>query len=741
MKHVEADENDNSPSVHIWFRQGQETFGDRRTDSDPLPAAAERILDYTRVPFIIRGYELRGFVEGTTPGDRYKELAAWFALDPLARIQQNFRAIRTRIKQSLESTLAVDERMRDIDRLTEGKISNWDSAGLVSWFNDEVLNPLDGGLSLTELSRQDLGFLELRRRRDAESERIGITQLKRLSDFIAKLTSKPEDSAIGSVTKFENAISNYGKAVTNEQSARSKAEKAVFNQVWNSAKALFDEKQTLTVCPICDTPFNSSPHRTLHGVHKGLKKKLSELEDYRRANEHLLTAKAKLTKASIGLQSDLENVITSLNVSGHESVDVANFSDDLQNWQIGEPAPSSLKTIRALTNTDSTVLNEIDRIEKQQGDHTYVNAFGKIEDLLRVKADIDRIARIKAKLGLLHDQMNWQSHKINLAIVTHINGLIDKLGADIEWLYNEIQGNNVESLPVRIELPDEENVDQQRAHLVIDFFSRKGVMPSGYLSDSQVHTLALALRLSAIRLLNENVPFFVLDDVISSYDADHRKRIAGVLAALFADFQVVIVTHDEQFYRLLRDQLPESRWIFKRITDISPGFGPVFDDHRTTDEVIHEKLDSGQGAANEIRQAEEEWLVDICRQFRTKVDMRSSDLAYRYERSELANSLQNYLNSVKLTPPQVPGVDGSFLSSLQKGVVENQGSHYSDNPYMEGSVGDDGARWEEFVSFRNMFKCPKCDRTSFHRPQGASKPLCKKCDTPFDFGSPDSPCS
>ena len=271
--------------------------------------------------------------------------------------------------------------------------------------------------------------------------------------------------------------------------------------------------------------------------------------------------------------------------------------------------------------------------------------------------------------------------------------------------------------------------------------NRKGVVPSGYLSDSQVHTLALALRLAAIRLLNETAPILILDDVVSSYDADHRKRIAGILANFFTTFQVVLVTHDEQFFNLLRDQLPDSDWTFKRITNVRPGFGPVFDDHKTLDEVIQGKLDSGQQAANEIRQAEEEWLVDICRQFRTKVDMRPSDHTYRYEKSELANSLESYLNSIKLTPPQVPGVNGSFLSSLQKGVVENIGSHHSDNPYQEGSVGDDRARWEEFVSFRNLFKCPSCGKNRFHRPRNVNRPLCRKCDTLFDFESPDPPCS
>ena len=369
----------------FWFRQGHESFSDQRTPSDVKPSAAIRVLTHTKVPFIIRGYELRRFVEGTTPGHRYKELAGWFALDPLVTIQQNFRALRSRVKQSLESTSAVEERSRDIDRVTEGKVSGWDTSSLMSWINDHLLHHLDSDLSLTEISDKDLSFLELRRRRDAELERIGVAQLKGLSSLITKLTIKQEGNSFGSISNFEDAALNHSKAVINEQSARSKAANAVFNDVWHSAKVLFESNDNLTACPICDTPFASSPHKTQHMVHISLSEKLSELEDYRRASKELATAKAKLNKASISLQSDLARVIPSLNDSGYDSVDVVRFCEDLQTWQIGEGAPSSLKAISTLANAGSVVLKEIKKIEKKQGENTYAKAFDKLVELFTIK--------------------------------------------------------------------------------------------------------------------------------------------------------------------------------------------------------------------------------------------------------------------------------------------------------------------------------------------------------------------
>jgi len=278
---------------------------------------------------------------------------------------------------------------------------------------------------------------------------------------------------------------------------------------------------------------------------------------------------------------------------------------------------------------------------------------------------------------------------------------------------------------------------KQRIQLLIDFSeTRKGVVPSGYLSDSQIHTLALSLRLAAMRLFNDNVPVIVLDDVVTSYDADNRKNIAAMFAKNFTGHQIIIVTHDERFFALLQDHMPQGSWLFRRITELKPDYGPTFHDHRTPDEEIQTKLDKGEKAANEIRQAEDEWLLDICRAFRVKVAIRPVDRPYKFERSELANALASFLKRAGIVPPQVPGIANPFLVSLQKGDVENFGSHFSDNPAEGGSAGDEKTRWKEFTSFRDQFACPGCGGRRFIRPEPLTKPVCKICEVPFAFKGP-----
>ena len=335
----------------------------------------------------------------------------------------------------------------------------------------------------------------------------------------------------------------------------------------------------------------------------------------------------------------------------------------------------------------------------------------------------------------LHRNLVKLANAIETAINEHNEGLLSKLENDVDALYKKIQGvSQDEPSLVRLQLAGGSAANQQQVSLVVDYSdNRKSVAPSGYLSDSQIHTVALSLRLAAIRKFNLGAPIIVLDDVVTSYDADHRKTIASTLAEEFQGFQIVLVTHDEQFFHLLQDHLPAATWLFRRITHIDSSFGPVFSDHRTPDEVIQRKLDDGEPVGEEMRKSQEEWLLTICRDFGVELVIRPIDKPYQYDRSELATALIRFLKSHNLVPPMVSGLSNPFLSSLQRGVVENFASHFSDNPHRSTSSGDELARWKEYRFFRNLFACSDCGRNRFKRPWELSKPVCARCEKPFAF--------
>lgn len=247
------------------------------------------------------------------------------------------------------------------------------------------------------------------------------------------------------------------------------------------------------------------------------------------------------------------------------------------------------------------------------------------------------------------------------------------------------------------------------------------------------------MRLSAIKKFNVDAPLIALDDIVTSYDADHRRAISALLAKMFADNQIIVVTHDERFFNHLKDQMSAKHWQFKRIIGLDPTFGPRFSDHKVTDEMIASLWANGESAANEMRQAEEEWLLGIARGFGVNIRIRQLEKAYSYERSELASAIGEFLKKQSITPANVPGVNNRFIQSLIKGDIENFGSHFQDMPYGSGSIGDEKIRWEEFKAFREQFKCV-CGRTKYKRPYGINKPVCEhhSCETQLELKSPET---
>jgi hypothetical protein len=112
----------------------------------------------------------------------------------------------------------------------------------------------------------------------------------------------------------------------------------------------------------------------------------------------------------------------------------------------------------------------------------------------------------------------------------------------------------------------------------------------------------------AKREADKDRPVF-LDDVVVSLDRNHRGMIAELLAKYFGKRQVVILTHDREWYAELRHQLDSSVWDFKALLPYeTPEIGirwshktTTFDDARAH---LKERPDSAGNDARKIMDVE-----------------------------------------------------------------------------------------------------------------------------------------
>ena len=744
LAHVQATENEIEPLVGFTFRNGSEQVSDQRLISDgkQLPNSAQLIREAVAVPFIIHGYELRNFVEETAE-NRYKEMVSWFSFQPLLDVQRSLRLLTRDIKAKLDSNSEIDERHKDIQRLTSKQVMIWDESAICDWFNSQILTALDSNLTIAEISEADSTFPILVKKKAEEDDRIGLSTLNSLLfqiDQIFESNSGDEGTKRGYLPIFETSLTDYKSALENESVERDKASQSVFRDIWTSAeKILNDSAIPLEACPVCETEFSSTPHNSRESLGASINLRLDDLASYNQARAKADTARENLQKAKQSLSTSLSGLKTGLIDAGFsdEMEPTTTYLDTLNQWDPDATALESQGLAISMKGIHEHLSEAKRKLTEEQGESTYANALQKFNELVRVKGDVCRINRTKEELGKLYDELRVQSGYVESEINRHIQELLSKLEKEVNALYKQIQGSSQQDVAViRLVLSEEGAANQQQLRLSIDYSdNRSNVAPSGYLSDSQIHTVALSLRLAAIRRFNAAAPIVVLDDIVTSYDADHRKTIASTLAEDLGDFQIILVTHDEQFFCLLKDHLPEADWLFRRITHLESNYGPVFSDHKTTDDTIEDKIRKGEPAGELIRMAEEEWLLSMCRDFVVDVPIRPIERAFQYDRSELASALSRFLKDRKLEPPKSPGITNPFLNSLRQGTVENLASHFSDNPNKSGSVGDEKKRWAEFKVFRDSFVCPKCGRTRFKRPTGMSRPVCSRegCEEQFVF--------
>lgn len=70
----------------------------------------------------------------------------------------------------------------------------------------------------------------------------------------------------------------------------------------------------------------------------------------------------------------------------------------------------------------------------------------------------------------------------------------------------------------------------------------------------------------------------VLDDVLTSIDKEHRRRVGELLFQEFKDFQIILTTHDEHWYNLLKSSAGawgiQSKWLFFNFKGWTVDFGP-----------------------------------------------------------------------------------------------------------------------------------------------------------------------
>ena len=249
--------------------------------------------------------------------------------------------------------------------------------------------------------------------------------------------------------------------------------------------------------------------------------------------------------------------------------------------------------------------------------------------------------------------------------------------------------------------------------LAIDFYGSRQRPPHGVLSESHLNSLAIALFLAMAENFNEQIGFLLLDDVINSFDVEHRGRLAELLAEEFSDWQLIVLTHDQQFFEHLSRRAPS--WRKLEFTSWSYASGPRTTQYETAGILrsAQERFESGDihGAATKARRALEELLQEVCEALWAPLPFRRGQANDKREIGELFKGVRRTLK--ERAKPMLDSVE-PLLKNLEAdvGATLNVAVHGSRGRTGAGEV---EAALKRIATLDQMWSCSECRTRVWHR--------------------------
>ena len=388
-------------------------------------------------------------------------------------------------------------------------------------------------------------------------------------------------------------------------------------------------------CPLCDTPWETGNLKE-HLKHKieifkesaQNLDRLNELTDelilevnhtLASLNEIIKSAEIlELEKNVRALKSWTNELDILLSVLEDENYPDPRFSEEMVEVLF---APNNLDVI--LDNICSVAIEKSPEPSEEQ---TAWDNLTRIEENLK-----------NYEISIIDCTKSFESYKKSEIIYNTFLESRDKI---LNRLYSEIKDRFVE-LYRELHLDDEREFkaiimsEGAGVDFKVDFHGRGVNSPNALHSEGHQDSMGICLYLAlAERLTQGFIDLIILDDVMMSVDAPHRREICNLLANFFKGRQFFITTHDQTWARQLqsegvikaRNRIEFSNWTIENGPSVNIS-GDIWDE--IDDDLERNDIPS---AAAKLRRGSEEYFSQVCSALHAPVRF---NLSGQYELGDL----------------------------------------------------------------------------------------------------------
>ncbi len=372
-------------------------------------------------------------------------------------------------------------------------------------------------------------------------------------------------------------------------------------------------------CPACGRPIR------IEDFEKHVRSELQGLKEVSSARNSAKSAQATLKNTLEKVQGLLANEALSswlaCEADSRLRGTIAKLSElDLSTWQDEYPTeditnisgfvPAMLAHIKAILDTvppsNRMLIDDMEVVKASQS----------IDEILKLENEVARINRITECLA--SGETAIRSH-----IKTQTQEIIGQISGDIQNLWGKLHpGEPIKD--VRLYIPNDAD---KAIDICLTFFGVEQPSPRLTLSEGHRNSLGLCIFLALARRANSETRPIFLDDIVSSWDREHRGMLNNILKDGLGSRQILLFTHDREWFHELRTILAPSNWKFAVLKPwVHPIIGLQWSESQDTFDDARALIDQNpEAAGNCVRRIMDTQLSIIAERLHIYVPYRRGD--------------------------------------------------------------------------------------------------------------------
>jgi hypothetical protein len=590
----------------------------------------------------------------------------------------------------LRKQLGYDKPIRDIDTLKS------------------VTDELDKKVETTEKGKQIAWW---------EQVRVNVSSSKGISSFLDEL---------------KQVLTRHNELATQKE----KVEASALDKLYQAGvEALEKGWAKPGECPLCKRPIDTDQ------LLESLKKEVEDIQHLlKERNENIEQVKLlqyRILPLKESLSSLFEDKVKESLLAPHQLETLKSWPDLFAQWEElmnkvkDSPAPITLELPSAdsrntlettMTQVEETIENKkISLAETDEARRFYqdIQKLKSLRDsylrLIEIEGKIRVYERQISSLAKIHQEFEEKEQEGLSRVLEAISQSVNEY---FKFLHSDEDFDQI-----KLVLTEERGLE-----FSLKFYGRPISPPLKVLSESHLNSLGISLFLASSQYFNRTNGFLILDDVMSSFDVNHRRSLSRLLREEFPDTQFLLFTHDDLWFDLLKQELPTNRWLFKELARWSHENGiEIIESPMSLRERIQHCLGTNDiaGAANKCRTLIEGVLKQICEDLGVRLEYCSREKNDQREGSELINGLAQYLNENKSLRERENKLLFSDMKADQ--LLTHIGSHHRNLEVTSLARGDIETVLKDVGEFEALFVCSNCNKPAkkSYSPRNSKLKQCK----------------